>query len=138
MNEFNLYLANTNFLKSKHYFCFPDGHRTQLDCILVRKKWKHSTRDCRSYLTAIASHCLSLPINLRVYKKSLVDPLKSVDWKKVSVNKNLFFTFFIHCKCLEQILQISDKLIKDGDKCGHKLCWKSYFLFFVVLLYCFV
>jgi len=53
MNEFNLYLANTNSMKSKHYFWtfeYPDGHRTQLDYILVRKKWKHSTRDCCSYL----------------------------------------------------------------------------------------
>jgi len=41
MDEFNLCPANTKFMKSKHHlwtFEYPDGHRAQLDYILVRKK----------------------------------------------------------------------------------------------------
>ena len=98
MEEFNLCPANTKFMKRKHQlwtFEYPDGHRAQLDYILVRKKWQNSIRDCRSYSsfsTVGSDHRIvsaNVKLSLRVSKKTPADPMKSIDWKKVSLDKNL-------------------------------------------------
>lgn len=98
MEEFNLCPANTKFMKSNNKlwtFEYPDGHRAQLDYILVRKKWQNSIRDCRpysSFSTVGSDHRIvtaNVKLSLRVSKKSTADPMKAIDWKKVSLDKNL-------------------------------------------------
>ena len=98
MEEFNLYSANTKFMKSKNQlwtFEYPNGQRAQLDHILVRKKWQNSIRDCRPYssFSSVGSDhrivSAKVKLSLRVSKKSPPDPMKSIDWKKVANDKDL-------------------------------------------------
>ena len=98
MEEFNLYSANTKFMKSKNQlwtFEYPNGQRAQLDHILVRKKWQNSIRDCRpySYFSSVGSDhrivSAKVKLSLRVSKKSPPDPMKAIDWKKVANDKDL-------------------------------------------------
>ena len=98
MDEFNLCPANTKFMKRKHQlwtFEYPNGQRAQIDYILVRKKWQNSIRDCRSFSsfsTVGSDHRIvsaNVKLSLRVSKKAPADPMKSIDWKKVSRDKNL-------------------------------------------------
>ena len=98
MEEFNLFPANTKFMKPKNKlwtFEYPNGHRAQLDYILVRKKWQNSVKDCRSYssFASVGSDhrivSAKIKLSLRVSKKSPADPMKAIDWKKVGMDKNL-------------------------------------------------
>ena len=85
-------------MKRKHQlwtFEYPNGHRAQLDYILFRRKWQNSIKDCRSFssFSTVGSdhHIVSakVKLSLRVSKKTPGDPMKSIDWKKVSLDKKL-------------------------------------------------
>ena len=98
MEEFSLCPANTKFMRSKHKlwtFEYPSGQRAQLDYILVRKKWQNSIRKCRpysSFSTVGSDHRIvsaDVILSFRVSKKSAPDPMKAIDWKEVSHDKNL-------------------------------------------------
>ena len=98
MDEFNLFSSNTSFMKPKGQlwsFEYPSGDRAQLDCILFRKKWKNSIHDSRSYST-FSSVCsdhrivsAKTKLSLRISKPSKPNPLKQIDWKRVSGDLNL-------------------------------------------------
>ena len=98
MDEFNLFSANTSFMKPRGQFWtheYPTGDRAQLDDILFRKKWRNSVRDARSYSsfsTVGSDHRIvssNVKLSLRVSKKSKPHPMKSIDWKEVSSNHAL-------------------------------------------------
>ena len=96
MEEFNPCSANTKFMKSKHQlwtYEYPNGDRAQLDYILVRKKWQNSVKDCRAYssFSSVGSDhrivSAKVKLSFRVSKKTPADPMKTIDWKKVSRDK---------------------------------------------------
>ena len=98
MEEFNLYPANTKFMKSKNQlwtFEYPNGTRAQLDFILVRKKWQNSIKDCRAYssFSSVGSDhrivSATVKLSFRVSKKLAPDPMKAIDWKAVNRDKTL-------------------------------------------------
>ena len=93
MEEFNLCPANCKFMKSKNKlwtFEYPNGERAQIDYVLVRKKWQNSIKECRpysSFFSVGSDHRIvtaDVKLSLRVSKKSPPNPMKSIDWKKVS------------------------------------------------------
>ena len=98
MEEFNLFPANTKFMKSKNKlwtFEYPNGAKAQLDYVLIRRKWQNSVKECRPYssFSSIGSDhrivTADVKLSLRVSKKSPPNPMKSIDWKKVSSDKDL-------------------------------------------------
>ena len=104
MEEFNLFPSNTNFMKPKGQlwtFEYPNGDRAQLDYLLVRKKWRNSIKDSRSYSTfsSVGSDhrviSAKVKLSLRVSKKAVSSPMKKIDWKEVSSNKELSKDFAI-------------------------------------------
>ena len=76
-------------------FEYPNGDRAQIDYILVRKKWQDSVSDSRSYSSFSSvgtDHRIvsaSIKLSLRASKKAIADPMKSIDWKKVSSGPKL-------------------------------------------------
>lgn len=104
MDEFNLFSANTSFMKPKGQlwtFEYPNGDRAQLDYLLFRRKWRNSVKDSRAY----SSFCsldsdhrvisAKVKLSLRVSKKAAAHPMKRIDWKEVSTNSNLSKDFAI-------------------------------------------
>ena len=98
MEEFNLFSSNNHFMKSKNQlwtFEYPSGKRAQLDYILFRKKWRNSIQNSRSYSsfsTVGSDHRIVssyVKLSLRASKKSQPHPMKTIDWKEVSTNKDL-------------------------------------------------
>ena len=98
MKEYNLCPVNTKFMKCKNQlwtFEYPNGDRTQIDYILVRKKWQNSVSDSRSYssFSSVGSDhrivSAIIKLSLRASKKAIADPMKSIDWKKVSADPKL-------------------------------------------------
>ena len=104
MEEFNLFPANTSFMKPKGQlwtFEYPNGVRAQLDYLLVRKKWRNSIKDSRSYSTfsSVGSDhrviSARIKLSLRVAKRAVSSPMKKIDWKEVSSNSDLSKNFAI-------------------------------------------
>ena len=104
MEEFNLFSANTSFMKPKGQlwtFEYPKGDRAQLDYILFRKKWRNSVKDSRAYSTfsSVGSDhrvvSATLKLSLRVSKKAVSHPMKRIDWKEVSSNNQTSKDFAI-------------------------------------------
>ena len=98
MEEFNLFSSNNYFMKPKNQlwtFEYPSGRRAQIDYILFRKKWRNSIKNSRSYssFSSVGSdHRIvssSVKLSLRASKKSQPHPMKTIDWKEVSINKDL-------------------------------------------------
>ncbi|XP_063597238.1 uncharacterized protein LOC134773922 [Penaeus indicus] len=98
MEKFNLYPANTKFMKSKNQlwtFEYPNGSRAQLDFILVRKKWQNSIKDCRAYssFSSVGSDhqivSAKVKLSFRVSKKPTADPMTAIDWKVVYPNEEV-------------------------------------------------
>ena len=88
MEEFNLFSANTSFMKPKSQlwtFEYPKGDRAQLDYILFRKKWRNCEKDSRAYSTfsSVGSDhrvvSATLKLSLRVSKKAVPHPMKGID-----------------------------------------------------------
>lgn len=90
--ESHLMFANNNFMKpaAKLWtFQHPFGSRSQIDYILIRKKWRNSIRNCQAYssFSSIGSDhrivscttCLSL----RSSKRPDTNPMKTIDWELV-------------------------------------------------------
>ena len=104
MEEFNLFCSNCSFMKSKQQlwtFEYPSGNRAQLDYILFRKKWRNSIKNSRSYssFSSIGSdHRIvssTIKLSLRSSKRSAPHPMKTIDWKKVTQDKNLCNEFAV-------------------------------------------
>ena len=98
MEEYSLFATNTSFMKSTNQlwtFEYPSGKRAQLDYILIRKKWRNSVKNSRSYSTfstvgsdhrIVSCH---LKLSLRSSKRSKPHPMKTIDWKNVTNDKEL-------------------------------------------------
>ena len=123
MEEFSLCPANTKFMRSKHKlwtFEYPSGQRAQLDYILVRKKWQNSIRNCRpysSFSTVGSDHRIvsaDVKLSFRVSKKSAPDPMKAIDWKKVSHDKNLSSLYSVSVFNRFQELSSDSQLASDN------------------------
>ena len=104
MDEFNLFAANTSFMKTKGQlwtFEYPTGGRAQLDYLIFRKKWRNSVKDSRAYSTfsSVSSDhrvvSAILKLSLRVPKKAVSHPMKRIDWKEVSTNRQMSKDFAI-------------------------------------------
>ena len=104
MEEFNLFSANTSFMKPKGQLCtfeYSKGDRAQLDYILFRKKWRNNVKDSRAYSTfsSVGSNhrvvSAILKLSLRVSKKAVSHPMKRIDWKEVSSNNQTSKDFAI-------------------------------------------
>ena len=104
MDEFSLFCSNCSFMKSKHQlwtFEYPSGRRAQLDYILFRKKWRNSVKNSRSYSSFSSTgsdHRIvssTIKLSLRSSKRSIPHPMKTIDWKKVSQDKDLCKEFAI-------------------------------------------
>lgn len=105
--EFQLDLTNTKFMKkpSKLWtFKHPSGTKSQIDFILTRKKWKNSIRDAETYSTfsSVGSDhrvvSIHVYLSLRSSKKATLNPLKAIDWEKVSSSPNLRHKFAVDVK----------------------------------------
>lgn len=104
MEEFNLFCSNCSFMKSKNQlwtFEYPSGKRAQLDYILFRKKWRNSIKNSRSYssFSSIGSdHRIvssTIKLSLRSSKRAIPHPMKTIDWKKVALDKDLSHQFSV-------------------------------------------
>ena len=122
MEEFNLFPANCNFMKPKNKlwtFEYPNGVRAQLDYVLVRKKWQNSIKDCRPYFSfsSVGSDhrivTADVKLSFRVSKKSPPNPMKSIDWKKVSSDKNLSSQYAVNV--FNRFQELSSTLHLESD-----------------------
>ena len=105
--EFQLQITNTRFMKKPNKlwtFQHPSGSRSQIDYILVRNKWKNSVRNAQAYssFSSVGSDhrlvSISTILSLRTSKKPTANPMKSIDWIKVSSNSTLRQTFALEVK----------------------------------------
>ena len=105
--EFQLSLASTNFMKPLNKlwtYESPKEDRTQIDYIIVRKKWSNSVRDCQSYSsfsTVRSDHRVvsaTICLSLRVSKRPQQNPIKDIDWPQVISDKSLASTYTIAVK----------------------------------------
>ena len=85
-------------MKSKNKlwtFEYPNGAKAQLDYVFIRRKWQNSLKECcpySSFSSVGSDHRIvtaDVKLSLRVSKKSPPNPMKSIDWKKVSSDKDL-------------------------------------------------
>ena len=115
MDEFNLFSANNNFMKPKGQlwtFEYPNGERAQLDYIIMRKKWKNSLKDARSYSsfsTVCSDHRIVsayVKLSLRKSKPSKPNPMKSIDWKQVASDQKVSQEFAVEVHNRFQALPI--------------------------------
>ena len=97
-------VANTNFMKplSKLWtFQHPSASRSQIDYILIRKKWRNSIRNCQSYSTfsSIGSDHRTVScttcLSLRSSKRPVVNPMKNIHWKLFSSKSTIRQQFVI-------------------------------------------
>ena len=104
MEEFSLFCSNCSFMKPKNQlwtFEYPSGKRAQLDYILFRKKWRNSTKNSRSYssFSSVGSdHRIvssTIKLSLRSSKRSVPHPMKTIDWRKVTQDKELSTEFAV-------------------------------------------
>ena len=122
MEEFNLCPANCKFMKSKNKlwtFEYPNGERAQIDYVLVRKKWQNSIKECRPYssFSSVGSDhrivTADVKLSLRVSKKSPPNPMKSIDWKKVSSDKNISSQYAVNV--FNRFQELSSSLHLESD-----------------------
>ena len=122
MEEFSLFCSNCSFMKSKQQlwtFEYPSGKRAQLDYILFRKKWRNSVKNSRSYssFSSIGSdHRIvssTIKLSLRSSKRSMPHPMKTIDWKKVSQDKDLYKEFAVTFHIRFQLLH--PDLVLDAE-----------------------
>ena len=98
IDEFELFSSTNSFMKKQSKlwsFTYPNGSRAQLDYILFRKKWRNSVHNAQAYpsFSNVGSdHRIvssSVTLSLRVPRKVPSDPMKQIDWREVSSNKDL-------------------------------------------------
>lgn len=98
MEQFNLFATNTKFqnqLSRLWTHRYPQGHVVQLDYILAKRKWQNSIKNCRAYNSfqsvgsdhkIVSCRC---QISYRQSKAPVKDPVKMVDWKRVTADPKL-------------------------------------------------
>ena len=92
----------------------PSGHLSQIDYILIRKKWQNSVRNSQSFssFSSIGSdHRIvssKICLSLRVSKRPAPKPMKKIDWKNVVADKDLSSLYSITVKNRFDALSSSD------------------------------
>ncbi|XP_072046392.1 craniofacial development protein 2-like [Amphiura filiformis] len=93
LQEHNLIATNTRFQNRINRLWThrrPNGQLVQLDFVLVRKKWINSIKNSRAYSSfegvnsdhrIVSCKC---QISYRKCRTSMKDPMKRIDWKKVT------------------------------------------------------
>ena len=82
----------------------PKGDLSQIDYILVRKKWSNSIRDCQAFSTFAtvgSDHRMVsavVHLSLRVSKRPKPKPIKNIDWQQVVSNKSLSQQYTLEVK----------------------------------------
>ena len=108
-------------------FEYPSGRRSQLDYVLFRKKWRNTTRDSRAYssFSRVGSDhrivSASVKLSLRSSKKSSPHPMKCIDWKTVSQNKDLSEKFAIAVHNKFQLLSSNNDVETSTPTCPLQL-----------------
>ena len=114
-------------------FEYPSGDRAQLDYLIFRKKWWNSVKDSRafsSFSSVGSDHRIVssvVKLSLRSSKKAKPHPMKTIDWKEVSLNPQLSkqFTLKVYNKfeslstsevTAENIEYIYDTLVKSTEE----------------------
>ena len=103
-------------------FRFPNGGRSQIDYILLNKKWRNSARNCEAYSTfssigsdhwiVLVEIKLSLCANKKACKVTLYN------WSKLINDKDIQSQYSIAVKKNKFSLLISNE---DGKQIDHKL-----------------
>ena len=76
-------------------FQYPNGDKAQIDYILLRKKWRNSVQDSRSYFSfssVSSGHRIvscKVKLSLRASKPSKPNLLKGIDWKATASNSDI-------------------------------------------------
>ena len=105
--EHELIASNTTFMKKRNKlwtFQSPNGSKSQIDFILVRKKWKNSVHNSQAYssFSSVGSDhrvvSANVFLSLRSSKKSTPNPMKSIDWTQVLGDSELQSTYAIEVK----------------------------------------
>ena len=105
--EFQLLVTNTKFMKPANKlwtFQLPSGKRTQIDYVLVRKKWKNSIMNCQAYLSfsSVGSDhrvvSCTIRLSLRQSKKPIRNPMKEIDWKYVYATPEVSSAFTLEVR----------------------------------------
>ena len=105
--EFQLLVTNTKFMKPANKlwtFQLPSGKRTQIDYVLVRKKWKNSIMNCQAYssFSSVGSDhrvvSCTIRLSLRQSKKPIRNPVKEIDWKYVNATPEVSSAFTLEVR----------------------------------------
>ena len=105
--EFQLLVTNTKFMKPANKlwtFQLPSGKRTQIDYVLVRKKWKNSIMNCQAYtsFSSVGSDhrvvSCTIRLSLRQSKKPIRNPMKEIDWKYVNATPEVSSAFTLEVR----------------------------------------
>ena len=113
MKEQNLLPLNTRFRKcsgQKWTHTSPNGAKTQLDYIIINKKWKNSAIDCRAYNTfegvksdhRIVVAKLRLSLRANTSKSSRQTPY---DWSTLKKDTDIANSFTIELKNIFEALE---------------------------------
>jgi len=117
MLESELFATNTMFMKKSNKlwtFQSPNGSKSQIDYILVRKKWKNSVHNAQSYssFSSVGSDhrivSANIFLSLRSSKKSKPNPMKNIDWHRVHNDQELCSTYAIEVKNRYDLLSQPD------------------------------
>lgn len=115
--EFQLIATNTMFMKKfKKLWTFqhPNGLKSQIDFILVRKKWRNSIRNSQSYssFSSVGSDhrivSANVVLSLRSSKRLKPNPMKLIDWPQVHNDSELCSAYAIEVKNRYNLLTLPD------------------------------
>lgn len=99
----------------------PCGFLSQLDYILVRRKWKKSIKNCwayTSFTSMISNHKMvsaKLQLSSTQSKPPVKDPMKQINWRTVSSDnkQNEAFTIRVH----NRYTALNDRNIEIASCC---------------------
>ena len=135
--ENHLMIANTCFQKKSGklwtYLSDMGGTKSQLDYILINKKWKNSIKNIKAYsfFASIGSdhRVISARLKLSLRKVKTLAQKKLYNWSALSNNEELQHQYTIQIRnryaelCIEgeDITEKYDKLIKANNETAHLL-----------------
>ena len=109
----------TNYCKPKGKlwtFTYPGRVKIQIHHILIKRKWKISATDCRSYNSLASDHrpCTAkIRLSLRANKSSKKKQIKH-DWSKLVIDENVKTAYIVDVKNRFEQFQV-DMLDKSAD-----------------------
>ena len=104
-------------MKSKNKlwtFEYPNGAKAQLDYVLIRRKWQNSVKECRLYssFSSVGSDHRIVTADVKLSLRH--NPMKSIDLKKVSSDKDLSSRYAVNVFNRFQELSSSSHLGSDN------------------------